>query len=203
MKKYLLILLLCSSLFCQAQSKNQPKHDANILPYSHGSWLVGSQVGYSNGLRPEQYLSVQACGGYFIASNVWVGLVGTWSREHQQGIQTEAWLTGPGVRYQFTRTRFSPFVVGSYQLGQLARCGPDPITTTQTTPIGIVVATSGLNTKPRFIYSRSVAVGVTMKASSALGVDFALGWQDKVESGGSYNSWQPQIGLNYQLANKH
>lgn len=86
------------------------------------SWLTGGRLGYFSKRNSRQYdVNFQGYGGYFIFDQVVIGLKGSYSRDYRFSTfpLIRSWLAGPMARLYLTTSRFSPFLEGSYQLGQL------------------------------------------------------------------------------------
>lgn len=126
MRKILFLCLFGYSWLCQAQTETPLNRLFDSpLPFSRNAWLAGFQVGYSKGTYgKERYSATQAYGGYFVANKIALGLAATWGRESFGAAQDVAISAGPLVRYQFTRSRFSPFIVGAYQFWSSYRFRP-------------------------------------------------------------------------------
>lgn len=214
MRKYLLFLLLCTASFTKAQERTQSHTSPTHLQgYTQGNWLIGLQAGYSKGLLLDRNLTTQAYGGYFVANNVLVGLSAVGSQEWHNSIRDRSYFIGPMVRCQLTRTRFSPFLVASYQIGQRTLLGVESQTITQvvSTSSGPVTVTSGSTIRgsgrPERLYSRSFGAGLSISLTALLRVDIALDWQDRVDLIDSRirlddGLWQPRLGVNYSIINK-
>ncbi len=212
MKKALLFSLVCFLGHAQAQEIVQHKLARDYAQsYAKGSWLIGLQAGYSKGLLLENNLSTQLYSGYFVTNKLLLGLSGSASQEGFKRVKELAFSIGPTVRFQLTRTRFSPFLAASYQFGQLIATGAESQETTeiingQTVVVsGFRIQSSGM---PQRMFSRSFAAGLSMGITPLLHVDLVLNWQDKVHNvdDGIYLSrglYQPQVGINYRLGSKH
>lgn len=192
MKTYVQVLLLCIPISLWAQPAPQPQP---VSRYSHGSWLVGLQGGSSPDNLLSHYVTVQPYGGYFVANNLLLGVGGSSIRQYNTSdLQLATYTGGPLVRYQLTRTRFSPFIAASYQIGQQSQLGtPLPLAT------GLFIGPGN-----RLVHSRLVKLGINVGLVRALQVDAALCWQDIVSTSDltirSRNMVpQFQFGLNYQF----
>ncbi|GAB4052741.1 hypothetical protein [Spirosoma litoris] len=214
MKKILLLLLVCLSNYVRAQETPLLKVPVNYSqPFARGSWLVGVQAGYSQGVWFGRNLTVHPYGGYFVANKLLLGVTGTISQEGFDQVREMINSVGPMVRYQLTRTRISPFLTASCQIGQRTLSGSDSRTTTQTQVIGgqVITSTSGSyifgDGTPHLIYTRSMSAGLSMGVTRALRIDLALTSQDQAVSPGSKVDsytilWQLQAGLNYKLGGR-
>ncbi len=199
MRKIALLCLLGHSLLCQAQNEDPPSRAFdNPLAFSRKAWLAGVQVGYSKGsFGQERYAATHVYGGYFVANKVVVGLAATWGQESLGTAQDVALSAGPMIRYQFTRSRFSPFIVGSYQFGKATISG---VSLRSTAP-GMVTRA---DRRDRSIQSGYVGLGMSIRVIAAYRLDLLLTWQDKpgaseLGMNGRYNLLQGQIGVNYVL----
>lgn len=197
MKKLVLLCFLGYCELCQAQNQSLLTIPSERpLPFSRKAWLVGFQVGYStNSYIHENYSARQVYGGYFVANKVAFGLAASWGRENFLAFRDDAVSAGPMVRYQITRTRFSPFIVGAYQVGQAT-------VTSLHTP-----ASTSVYSQTRFIQSRYVGLGLSIRVLTASRLDLLYTWQTKpaaAESGikGVYHQLQAQFGANYIFGSK-
>ncbi|GAB3955517.1 hypothetical protein GCM10028805_43290 [Spirosoma harenae] len=202
MRKLLLLYLICHGWFCQAQDAarlNLPIDPS--LPFRRRAWLAGFQVGYSKGsYGHERYSATHLYGGYFVVNKLAIGLAASRGQESFGAAQDVALSVGPMIRYQFTRTRLSPFVVGSYQFGQATVSG----LRSKVSPSGTTAADDIQN---RPIQSRYVGMGLSLRVIRACRLDVLLTWQDKpgaTELGinGQYNLLQAQLGVNYLIDRK-
>ncbi|UFH52816.1 hypothetical protein [Spirosoma sp. KNUC1025] len=196
MRKTLLVYLVCHCWLCQAQNQPQLSTPFNSpKPFNRKDWLFGFQVGYSkNSYLHERYSATQAYGGYFVANKLALGLSASWSRESFIAAHDATFSVGPLLRYQFTRSRVSPFIVGAYQWGQATVSS----TNTKTFPMA---------ENQRSIQSGYAGLGTSIRVVAEWRVDLLLTWQDKPaapESGiqGRYHLLQAQIGANYLINRK-
>lgn len=203
MKNALLLFLFCYSACTMAQENHQPYNTVvDNRPYAKGTWLVGLQAGYSKGNLMTNYLITHMQGGYFVADKLLIGVNTTQSWEWYKSAYDNTLSIGPMVRYQFTRTRISPFLVASYQVGS-RRSGSSEIQGTNPTGTTPVIAILSPNF-PKTVHSRSFGAGVSVGITPALKLDALINWQDKAynASDGLYlyrGVYQPQIGLTYLL----
>lgn len=200
MRQTILLFIIGQACLCQAQNEpNLRKPFDGQVTYHRNAWLAGIQIGYSNNFyMRERYTAIQAYGGYFITNKLIAGLAVSRGQESFGTAQDVAISAGPMVRYQFTRTRFSPCIVGAYQFGQATVSG---LRTRTPTP--------GVSTDKydRPIQSRYVGVGMSIRIVAAYRLDLLLTWQDKpgaAELGlkGNYNLLQAQAGVNYLINRK-
>ncbi|QDK81873.1 hypothetical protein EXU85_25990 [Spirosoma sp. KCTC 42546] len=197
MRKLLLLYLLCHGWSSQAQARLNLPIDRS-LPFSRHTWLAGFQMGYSKGTYSnERYSATHLYGSYFVVDKLAIGLAASRGQENLGAAQDVAISVGPMVRYQFTRTRLSPFLVGSYQFGQATVSG----IRYKVSPSG---TTTSADTQNRPIQSRYVGLGLSLRVIKACRLDLLLTWQDKpgaTELGfnGQYNLLQTQLGVNYLL----
>ncbi|QMW05222.1 hypothetical protein [Spirosoma foliorum] len=214
MRKVLLLLLVCVSGYVRAQETPRLKTPVNYSqPFARGSGLIGLQAGYSQGVWFGRNLTIHPYGGYFVANKLLLGVTGTISQEGFDRVREIINSVGPMIRYQITRTRLSPFLTASCQIGQRTLSGADSRTTTQTQVVGgqVITSTSGSyvfsDGIPHLIYTRSMGAGLSMGVSRALWIDLAVTSQDQAVSPGSKIDsytilWQLQAGLNYKLGGR-
>ena len=218
MKISLLTLLLSLSWLTQAQVPLQSgTHQNYPLAYQRGMWLVGLQAGHSSAQLIGKNLTAHVYGGYFVANKLLLGLQGT---RIQEGLTLPvydvSYLVGPMLRCQLTRTRISPFIMASCQIGQRTLDQSEPLIATSTS---VTVNSSGTHTSTstssfyivnpgtHLIYSRSASIGVSIGVITSLRIDVAVNWQDRVSDLGSkfpgYNGlYQAQFGINYLVGTK-
>ncbi|MCX6214158.1 hypothetical protein [Spirosoma sp.] len=203
MKNALFLCLFTVSVGAMAQRLD---HNDIPKPYQQGTWLVGIQGGYSNGNLMKNYLISHAQGGYFVADKLLIGLSSTQSWEWIRSAHDNILAVGPMVRYQFTRTRISPFLTAAYQVGS-RKSGSSEIQATILLPQpngSTTTVTLLAPSFPKTVYSRSFGAGVTIGITPALKLDALISWQDKVYKAddGLYSYmgvYQPQLGLSYLL----
>lgn len=199
MNKALLFLLLSISIAASAQQTKD-----NHQPFQKGTWLIGLQAatmkGYANSQNHDWV--AKGFGGYFVAPKLLVGLAGTrFVEQAPLSYKATYYTVGPMVRYQLTRTRVSPFVVTSFQVGQAKAAGTLKIDD----PSGPkLLALSSISSR---VYSRSFGAGLSVIVLPALHVDVALNWQDIVDTPNlnldyGYGRYQLQVGLSYQIGSK-
>lgn len=195
MKKIIAVLLLSTSVCAQAQ------------PFQKGTWLVGLQGAYQ--LKHDQFFKhsvlLKVQGGYFIANKLLIGLSGTRSQQKApESFKSTIYTLGPTVRYQLTQTRFSPYLMTSFQLGQ-SRASGDLLLEL---PNGDVINYSAWQSSPYRMYSRSLGVGLLVSIVSGLKLEGSLIWQDFVERPNlnlnlrDDTNYQAQVGLTYQFGNR-
>jgi hypothetical protein len=115
---YLGLLSLSISLHIQRAYAQKVTADQSLTTFQAGSWQLGLKEGYSRGNLLKNRNSLQLHAGYFLVKRLSVGLNATWSKEWINDFSYNDLSAGPYVRYQFTSTRFSPFLEASYQLGK-------------------------------------------------------------------------------------
>lgn len=163
---------LCISYAAGAQ--NLPT--IHYQSFRRGGVLIGVKDGYGRGELFEHRNLMQLYTGYFVTDRLSVGLAGSIVKEWYENYQTRPMFSGgPFARYQFTRTRLSPFLDVNYQIGQ--------------TYVGFshqILVTPG--------------VSIWLIAGLRLDINYGLQWIDVGRNGGMIG--QPQAGLNYVFARK-
>lgn len=182
--KLFLYLCLLSACCAKAQSGYYEPTAAETKQRAFGqrSWQVGVQGGYSQGNLLRNYASGQLYAGYFLADKFMIGLAGILTREWVDDLDQQRIGIGPVVRYQATRSRVSPFLEVSYQIGR------------QSINFGSAPGRS-VNT----VHSGSVTPGLSLRVLSSLRADLSYRFQ---RDGRYMNQFQPQVGLNYAVARK-
>lgn len=120
MKTSLRISLLAFLISLQFQQAYAQKLTSDQAPttFHAGSWQLGVKEGYGRGNLLKNRNSLQLHAGYFLVKQLAVGLNATWSKEWVGDFGYKDLSAGPYVRYQFTKTWFSPFIEASYQIGK-------------------------------------------------------------------------------------
>lgn len=115
---YLLLFSITSSL--QAQSIKPVSEKVDHSAFARKTWQIGLHSGYSPGSDYQNRIGVQIHGGRFIANKLLIGLGVAYNEEWEPeiSIRQSTVSFGPLIRYQLTRSRVSPFIEATYQLGQ-------------------------------------------------------------------------------------
>jgi hypothetical protein len=203
MKTVLFLCVILFPAFGQAQRVAQAETQRLSKPFARKTWQIGIQIGYSKATFLAHNLSNQLHGGYFITDKLMLGLAAGQSLEwSQKNIVTNTISVGPAVRYHLTRTRFSPFIAGSYRFGQYTYSGETTSIHSGSSGIQTYSSRSTLN-----IHARALTAGLSIGLSSALRADIALNWQNVVNPNREYavsgNSLlQAQVGVNYSFGTR-
>jgi hypothetical protein len=204
MKKALLCFLLLSLLSIHAKAQQNTLAN-NYQPFKTGTWLAGLQTGYSNGLVFGHNLTANAYVGCFVASKLWVGLSSTWSLERLNDLQEKSIALGPMVRYQLTRSRFSPYVVAAYQLGNRFTSGQGYVDEHRG---GFYIPPHASN---RTKFYPSFGAGMSVRISPSIRIDLGFSWSEPWDSFAEgirdgvrlkEGLYQPRVGLTYAFSSK-
>ena len=183
--KSLLILLVftCFSLISASAQTGANRPYSNS--FSKGSWQAGTRVGRQGGNLIGTRNTLQLHAGYYLINKLAVGLSTTWAREGPKSFTGpyafQDVTAGPYLRYQFTRTRLSPFIDASYQIGR--RMAGEGFT-------------SGNQAVSTGYISPGISVGVTPFLRAEINYHFQ--WITNGYRTGYIG--QPQVGLTYLFA---
>lgn len=184
MKNSLYLSLLAISMSFQVQQAYAQKatSDQSRTTFQAASWQLGLKDGYGQGNLLKNRNSLQLHAGYFLVKQLAVGLNATWSKEWVNNFNYYDLLAGPYVRYQFTTTRFSPFLEASYQVGK------------RSSGEG-----SSISYPSVAMQSTQISPGVSIGLSRSIRLELSYGLQWVYFSNNSQSFGQPQIGLTYLL----
>lgn len=184
MKPFLLIIIfVCLSIRSSSAQTgtNHPYRNS----FDKGNWQAGARIGRQGGNLIGTRNTLQLHAGYYLIDKLVVGLSTMWAREGSKSFTGPSVFqditAGPYLRYQFTRTRLSPFVDASYQIG-LRIAGEGFASGNQAVNIGCI--------------SPGLSIGVTRSLRVELNYHFQwLNAGYRAEYIG-----QPQAGLTYLFA---
>ena len=174
---YLVLLLLSGSkqtAYAQSTSPELVKKS-----FTRGQWQLGLKDGYGRGDLLRNHNNFQVHTGYYLADKLLVGLGANWSKEWEGDFKFNDFTVGPLARYQFTRTRVSPFIEASYQFGRRS-----------------TGSNSGISYPSVSIKSAFITPGLSIGVASSLRVDISYGFQYLI-NGYTAVYGQPQVGINY------
>lgn len=198
MKALLHIHLLGILIFLQPHSVYAQKAKAST-GFASGSWQFGLKEGYGSGNIYPNRNGLHLFAGRYVTNKLLVGLGAAWSKEwnrHYNGYSFHDLSVGPFVRYQFTTTRFSPFVEASYQL-----CGRNSIQGVETAIINGYATVTG-KSPTGFVRPAFISPGLSIRLGKPLRLDLSYSFQytfltNNTPSLDSFE--QAQIGLNYSI----
>ena len=147
--------------------------------FTRSQWQIGLKDGYGRGDLLRNHTDFQAHMGYYLVNKLLVGIGASWSKEWEGGFKFNDFTAGPLARYQFTRTRFSPFIQASYQLGE------------RSTGRNSGISYPSVSTQFAFI-----TPGLSIGVASSLRIDISYGFQYLI-NGYTTVYGQPQFGINY------
>ncbi|MBN8822836.1 MULTISPECIES: hypothetical protein [unclassified Spirosoma] len=181
-KQYInLIVFVASSLLQQAFAQKQASPQTPT-PFQTGSWQMGVKEGYTQGNLLKNRNSLQVHGSYFLVKQLAVGIAASWSREWVGDFGYTDLSVGPYARYQFTKTRLSPFLEASYQFGKRR-----------------ANEVSGMSYASLAIQSTQLTPGISISLLKPLRLDlsYRFEWVDLSTNIQAFGL--PQVGLTYLL----
>lgn len=184
MKTSLYLPLLVFSISLQLQQAYAQKLTSDQTPttFHAGRWQLGVKEGYGRGNLLKNRNSLQLHAGYFLVKQLAVGLNATWSKEWVDDFNYHDLSAGPYVRYQFTTTRFSPFLEASYQVGK------------RSSGEGSSISYPSVS-----MQSTQISPGVSVGLLKSMRLELSYGLQWIYFSSITQYFGQPQIGLTYLI----
>ncbi len=177
---YFSLLIFVTTIQSQQADAQKIISDQAQNTFQAASWQVGLKEGYSRGDLLKNRNTLQIHASYFLINRLAVGLNATWSKEWVNNFSYHDLSAGPYVRYQFTTTRFSPFIEASYQLGKRSSG-----------------ESSSVSYPSLSMQSTQISPGVSIGLLKSVRLDLSYGLQWVYFSSNTQSFGQPQIGLTY------